>query len=67
MKMDRCTALYFVLGEMQCHKLTRCDNMAAEHETYCMDHKPAHEPKTRCDAVLANHRQCRNWATKGWD
>lgn len=49
---------------MQCKKLTRCDTMAAEHETYCMEHKPAHEPKVRCDAIMKNNRQCRNWTTK---
>jgi hypothetical protein len=50
---------------MQCKKLNRCDKMAAEMMAYCMDHKPAHEPKVRCEGILANQRQCRNWACTG--
>jgi hypothetical protein len=46
----------------QCKKLIRCTETAEEHGSYCVNHKPAHEPKTRCDAILANNRQCRNWA-----
>ena len=49
----------------QCKKLIRCEMMCEEHASYCVAHKPAHEPKVRCEVILANERQCRNWACTG--
>ena len=48
-----------------CKKLIRCMETAEEHGSYCVNHKPAHEPKRYCEVVLNETHQCSNYARKG--